>query len=180
MRQSPHFLSKLPEGIVRGNTWEFLCDEAHATAEAWASTANDTSRNPQDEIAFFLQQKQPLRPIFDAMRRIRRLADGCTSDSQSEAVLRRDELLLGFLTSNPLRAINVKTITWKSDNSGHVYKTPSGQWRLRISSREFKTRGGGKNKKRKKYDVAIAAWLAPYLEPGSVTSTPLFRGAEFD
>jgi integrase len=164
LRQNQHLFSKLPDGIAAGRTSDFMCDEAHATAEAWAATATDTSRNPQDGIAFFLEQKQPLRPIFDAMHRIRRLADGCMPGSISEALLRRDELMLGFFTSNPLRAKNVKTLTWKPDNSGHVYRTPSGQWRLRIEPREFKNRNGGKNKNRKKYDVAIAAWLKPCLE----------------
>lgn len=164
LRQSSDFISRLPSDVVAGRTWDFLCDEAHATAEAWASVAADTARNPNEGIAYFLEQAQPLRPIFDAMRRMRRVADGCMPGSVSEAVLRRDEVLLGFFTSNPLRVKNVKTLTWTADNRGHLYKTSTGQWRLRIQAREFKNRGGNKNKKRKVYDVAVAPWLTPTLE----------------
>jgi integrase/transcriptional regulator with XRE-family HTH domain len=164
LRQSPHLSRRLPHAVLLGRTWKKLCDDAFATAEAWSEAATDTSRDPQEAITFFLSQEKPLRPIFDAMHRIRRLADGCTPGSLSEAVLRRDELLLGFFTSNPLRAKNVKTLTWRPDNSGHVYKSSAGQWRLRIEAREFKTRRTGKQKKGKLYDVAIAKWLTPLLE----------------
>jgi integrase len=165
LRQSPQCISKLPGAALQGKTWDELCDKAFVTAEAWADTAGDTSRDSTEAIEFFLAQEQPLRPIFDAMQRIRRLADGCTPGSVSEAVLRRDELLLGFFMSNPLRAINVKTLTWHLDNSGNVCRNSAGQWRLSIEPRAFKTRGKGKNKKKKKhYDVAIATWLVPLLE----------------
>lgn len=162
LRQMPAFGSRLPADVVREEVWEQLCERAHETAVAWGRASVDTSRDPDLTISYFLEQSQPLQPIFDAMRGMRRASEGCTPGSRLEAVLRRDELLLGVLVSNPLRAKNLKILTWKPDNSGHVYKTAAGQWRLRIEPREFKNRKG--KKKVKTYDVAVAKWLVPTLE----------------
>lgn len=168
LRQIPAFGNRLPADVVGDESWEQLCERAYDTAKAWGRASVDTSRDPDLTISYFLDQPQPLQPIFDCMRQMRRLSESCTPGSRLEAVLRRDELLLGFLVSNPLRAKNLKTLTWKPDNSGHIYKTAAGQWRLRIEPREFKNRKG--KKKTKTYDVAVAKWLIPRWRPTCIAT----------
>lgn len=62
--------------------------------------------------------------------------------------------------SNPLRCKNIVTMTYKSDNSGNVYQSSNGRWRVRISGGGFKNRSrvGGQV-----YDVPVASWLEPML-----------------
>lgn len=175
LRQKMELAERLPIE-AREKLWDELCDEVCETVSTWAKQATDTSRDPDEAIAFFLDKPQPLKPIFDAMNTLRRLADGCTPGSTMEATLRRDELLLGFLISNPLRAKNISTLTWNSNNSGHIYKTVDGQWRLKIQPREFKNRRKAGKKKAKTYDVAVASWLAPLLEEYITRYLPVLVG----
>jgi integrase len=107
-------------------------------------------------IQQFLELKEPLKPFFGAMQKLRHIANTAFKGSAQEATARRDELLLGFLVSNPLRDKNIKTLTYKSNNSGDVYQTTAGQWRIKLvgSKQKARKRLGGKP-----YNVPVAAWL---------------------
>jgi hypothetical protein len=57
-------------------------------------------RAPEAPLQFFLAQEFPLAPVFDAMRQLRENAAKAAGGSVTEALARRDEVLLGLLASN--------------------------------------------------------------------------------
>ena len=159
--QHPELLEDVVQDVVRGRTWEELNKECLAVAQDWKAVCTDVSRDPVQPIQALLDSPEPLAPVLRAMERIRALARGATAGSKEEAVARRNELLLGVLLSNPLRRKNIVALTYKTDNSGSVYRTAAGEWRIRIASRDFKN--GKKRGAAHRYDVAIASWLAPLI-----------------
>lgn len=159
--QSPEFASRLPDSARTTENWEDRCRNTFETARAWKADSQDISRDPASPLKYFLDQEFPLAPIFAAMRKLRRISSEASAKSRTEALARRDELILGLLVSNPLRAKNIKTLIWKIDNSGNVYRTPSGEWRIRILGRQFKNR---RRVGKTLYDVPVAKWLSKLVE----------------
>lgn len=160
LAQSPAFYSKMPSHVTDGRTWEEMCRGAYELAAYWKTEAVDKSRDPAAPIRFLLEMDEPAAPVFAAMRKLRQIGNRAKPGSVQEAIARRNELILGLLISNPLRRKNLITLTYKSDNTGNVYKSSTGQWRIRIRGRMFK------NKVRvgaSVYDVPVAGWLESIL-----------------
>lgn len=160
LTQCPEFKSKLPDSVTAGSTWEQMCAAARQVSASWKADVGGKSRDPSTPIQFLLDLEQPAAPVFAAMLRIRSIGNRAGAGTLQEALARRDELLLGILMSNPLRRKNLVTMTYRSDNSGNVYQSSNGRWRIRISGGKFKNRGrvGGQV-----YDVPVASWLEPLL-----------------
>lgn len=161
LTQQPAFEGKLPEYALVEQSWVERCGDAMQVASQWKSEAQDQSRDPSAPIQFLLDREDPFAPIFSAMKKLRMNGDKAKPNSLAEAVARRNELLLGILLSNPLRCKNVILLTYHENNTGNVYQTASGQWRIRIRGRMFK------NKRRVgalSYDVPVARWLWRLLD----------------
>ncbi len=161
LTQHPELAATLPADVIHPDGWLAMCKYAYKTAKAWKRESKEYSRDSSEPLAYFFSLECALTPVFEAMQKLRSQASFEAKGSRMEAVLRRDELILGLLTSNPLRRKNLITLTYHADNTGSVYKTASGQWRLRIAGVDFKnsSRVGGE-----KYDVAIAPWLQPLFD----------------
>jgi integrase len=145
-------------------------------------------RDPGEAIKYLLEQPEPLRPIFQAMQKLRQLGDGAAEGSVERAITRRNELLLGLLISNPLRSKNFVHLTYRPDNTGNVYFTSLGsaanaedgaklssEWRLRLPRAAFKNRSASKQAVRQ-YDVGIAPWLSNLLTEYVEVHRPLLCG----
>jgi integrase/transcriptional regulator with XRE-family HTH domain len=173
LSQSANLMSLLPDGYVLGRNWNAMCQETFEVASSWKAESKDISRAPAEALQFFLSQEYPLRPVFAAMKKLRQMAERARGDSVPEALARRNELLLGFLASNPLRAKNIRNLTYRSDNSGSIYKDAAGQWRIRILGKHFKNRS---RVGRKVYDVQVAKWLASRVEDYVTVFRPVLVG----
>ncbi|MCW5640976.1 MAG: helix-turn-helix domain-containing protein [Rhodoferax sp.] len=158
--QQPDFADRLPVAVLKGRPWQQLCEQTYDLALAWTAESNNKSRNPVDALTYFLSQDYPLDPIFHIMEKLRGEAESAPAGSLTEAVARRNELLLGLLVSNPLRAKNISTMTYKPNNTGELYKDGNGAWRIRILGTKFKNR---RRVGAQKYDVPVAKWLNPLL-----------------
>lgn len=159
--QQPDFKLELPEAAIGGRSWSDMCEEACELAGTWKSLSKGQSRNPETPLQYFFEQECPLTPIFDAMGKLHFEASRLAAGAVHEAVLRRDEILLGVLVSNPLRAKNLCTLTYRADNSGNVYKSGAGNWRVRIPGEKFKNRWRTTGTT---YDVALPTWLTPLID----------------
>ena len=168
--QCPLLASKIPAEIANDRSWDEMCKFSRATAMTLKNDCHDKSREPEEPIRALLALEQPLSPIITAMRKLRKIGDASSAGSMQEAVARRNEVLLGILISNPLRSKNLITLTFKADNSGDVYQTETGQWRIRIPASRMKNR---KRLKKKIYNVPIAAWLTPLIEDYIKTFRPI-------
>jgi integrase len=173
--QCPNYSEKLPAHIVNGRSWEELCKNSRASAKSLKNDCVDKSRDPEEPIRTLLALEQPLAPIFDAMRKLRKIGDACPKNSIEEAVARRNEILLGVLVSNPLRSKNIITMTYKTDNTGDVYRTEIGQWRIRLSANRMKNK---KSKKKKIYNAPLPSWLTPLLDDYVTKFRPILENGK--
>ncbi len=118
-----------------------------------------------DRIAGILEAEKPIDALLDvadkalddcAKERYRREGAGLSSPTLKEARLYRDALLVLFVTSNPLRALQFSTMQW----GRHLYQKEDGSWWLKFDRSEFKNRKALK----KDYDVEVNEHLWAYLE----------------
>lgn len=168
----------LPPERTATRSWEEMCAETRSLVDDWRSTCTDVSRSPEQAIHTVLGQHNPLAPIFTAMTRLHKLAAAAPAGSQEEAVARRDELLLGMLISNPLRRKNLIDLTYFADNTGSLYQTTSGEWRLRLRTSTLKNGRKTGGERKGAYDVRVADWLHPLLTDYVKTFRPVLRGLE--
>lgn len=175
LMQCPKLANKIPAHARNGRTWIELCKNARASAKTLKSDCHDKSRDPEEPIRALLALEQPLTPIFDAMRKLRKIGDASIAGSSEEAVARRNELLLGVLVSNPLRSKNLVTLTFKKDNTGDVFRSETGQWRIRIPASRMKNR---KRLKKRIYNVPLPAWLSPLIDDYVTKFRPILESGK--
>ncbi|MCX4177373.1 MULTISPECIES: helix-turn-helix domain-containing protein [Paraburkholderia] len=154
LTQMPELRERLPEAH-RPRVWQDACLEAHA----WASKTNknlsvagiEHSREPMAPIKSVLELDDPLEAVADMISRMKSCRP--TTGGISEVVWARDLLLVKLMTSNPLRAKNMKLLTYRADNTGNIYRRPDGSWFIRIEKRAFKNaRGAARSRD---YDMPV-------------------------
>lgn len=170
-------LRLLPE-YTANRTWEDMCVETRSLVDDWRTTCTDVSRSPEQAIRSVLELPRPLDPIFLAMSRLHNVAAAAQAGSLEEAVARRDELLLGMLISNPLRRKNQIELSYLPDNSGNVYQTSTGEWRIRLRNSVFKNGKKTTGNKIGPYDVRVSDWLHHLLADYVKCFRPILQGQE--
>ena len=177
LTQLGDFSKKIPEEASVGRTWQEMCQETFELVAEWKRDAKDLSRDPTGPLKFFFYLEFFLKPVFDAMRSLRNRAEFAPSKSMEEAILRRDELVLGLLISNPLRATNLINLTYKEGGSGGIQKDQSGAWRIKIPGNQFKNRG---RVAQEIYDVPVAGWLTDLVTDYVRDFRPVLLGSTPD
>lgn len=154
LTQVHEFQERLPEGH-RPRVWQDACQEAYV----WASEMKknlpvagiEHSREPMAPIKSVLELDDPLEAVADMTARMKSCRP--TTGGTEEAVWARDLLLVKLMASNPLRAKNMKLLTYRADNTGNLYRRPDGSWFIRIDKRAFKNaKGAAKNRD---YDMPV-------------------------
>jgi len=154
LTQMPDLQERLPEAH-RSRVWQDGCREAYE----WASETKknlllegvEHSREPMAPIKSVLELDDPLEAVADMTARMKSCRP--TTGGTEEAIWARDLLLIKLLASNPLRAKNMKLLTYRADNSGNLYRRPDGSWFIRIEKRAFKNaKGAAKNRD---YDMPV-------------------------
>lgn len=154
LTQNSQFLDDVPAEHRGNRNWLELCQASLIAAKDWNRASQEVSRIAAEPIQSMLDLEAPLQPVFNAMQALRRRSELAPSGSLDEAGARRDELILGFLISNPLRSKNIIELTYRPDNMGELYESSPHKWRVRLA--KMKNRA---NPKASRYDVAVADWL---------------------
>jgi len=146
---------------VTHETWNERCLDVHAFAAAMTAERTDTgsSRDSRQPIAHILALPNPLDAVADAVARLN--ADRPRTGGVTEAIWARDRLLLMLLASNPLRAKNVRMLTYRPDGTGHLRQV-DGRWRIHIPPGEFKNAKGAARERA--YDMPVRPELAGFIE----------------
>ena len=118
------------------------------------------SRKPFEPIEHILELERPLDAVARAVNKLN--DDRPTTGGIAEAVWARDVALLALLMSNPLRALNLRELTYRPDNTGQLHKTPSGDWRIELEKSNFKNFRGAA--KQRDYNQVIDPAVVPYIE----------------
>ena len=140
--QQAHFANRLPPEILGGRDWHTLCAAAHKMANEWKKVAKNVSRDPDEPLRPLLDLKEPLLPLFRAVKHLDKLAAEAALGSRTQAEYKRNALLVMLLVSNPLRIRTLSLIRWREDNSGNLYKHADGHWHLRLTGNSFKNDEG--------------------------------------
>ncbi|MCS3390370.1 hypothetical protein [Burkholderia thailandensis] len=152
--QMPAINERLPEAH-RPRAWQDACQEAYAWALEMKKTllvaGLEHSREPMAPIKSVLELDDPLEAVADMTARMKSCRP--TTGGLDEAVWARDLLLIKLMASNPLRAKNMKLLTYRSDNSGDLYRRSDGSWFIRIEKRAFKNAKGAA--KARDYDMPV-------------------------
>lgn len=163
LTQMPSLNQHLPEG-ARHENWKEACREAFEWSSEMkrnlSAAGIELSREPMAPIKHILELPAPLDAIGDMTSRMR--ASRPVTGGVDEAIWARDLLLIRLMASNPLRAKNLKLLTYKPDNTGNLYKKPDGSWNLRIEKRAFKNLKGAAGDE--DYDVEITSNVWPAIE----------------
>lgn len=150
-------------GITNTAEWRERCERAWKYAKSIKKKLAQLvrkSRDPFEPIAAILKMENPLNAVADALRRLD--ADRPATGGLKEAIWARDRLLLALSASNPLRALNLKRLTYRADNSGHLRQDANGAWRIVIPKEQLKNeRGAARDRD---YDQPVQEQLWPFIE----------------
>jgi len=177
LTQMPLLNEHLPE-YARHKSWEDGCNEAFEWATDMkrnlSSESIEHSREPMEPIKHILELPEPLQAIGDMTDRMR--ACRPATGGVDEAIWARDLLLIRIMISNPLRAKNIKLLTYKPNNSGGLYKKDDGSWNIRIEKRAFKNVRGAAGVE--DYDVGITPNVWPAIEKYLQVYRPMLPDAD--
>lgn len=176
LTQSPHLESALPPEANISN-WAAGCTAAFEWSKKTLkqlAPQKKKSRDPFEPIKDVLEWAHPMDAIGDMTQRMK--AARPTTGGLTEAIWARDLLLIKLLASNPLRAKNIKLLTYKSDNSGQLYQTKGGAWRIYITPEFMKNENGAA--KDTPYDMPVHESLWKDIERYLKRYRPLFPNAD--
>lgn len=128
--------------------WRNRCEatfDSVCKLRAELSQHSETSRDPFEPIQHVLSLQNPLEAIADMTMRIN-IAKPSTGGKR-EAIWARDKLLVKLLASNPLRDKNMRMLSYRPDNKGHLRQDARGGWFIFVPRRELKNfRGAARDR----------------------------------
>ena len=161
LRRNPTLGTKM--GVTSHEAWERHCD----AALQWVRNSKKAialkvrmSRDPFEPIRAIVTLQNPMGAVADAVQRMR--AARVLTGGEAEAKWGRDLLLLMLLASNPIRARNLRELTWRADNSGDLRQDADGGWRIVIARHRLKNATGAARDADYNCRIQPAVW--PHLE----------------
>lgn len=164
---TPSLAKSLPDGRfhVSAADWQEHCARAHEKISAQLKALLNEgqpvrSRESHNRAAVILNSAHPLKELL-------RLPKSLEENPPPPAHLRdyrawlRDIVLIKLLVSNPLRANHFSVMTYRPDGTGNLYRTSTGEWRLRFLASDFKNEKGAANTD---YDVAVEPSVWPWIQ----------------
>ena len=131
------------------------------------------ARNPREPIASILSSPSPLKVLLQF---IHDLASNPPpmAHHHSYVVWLRDVLFCKMLVSNPLRVSHFALMRYLPDNTGNLYQSRNGDWRVRFFAADFKNTKGAAFED---YDVSVEPSIAPWILRYLAEARPYAIGA---
>lgn len=151
----PEMMLRLDASVLKGRTWQALCEQTHRLVKRMHRQCTNESRDPALPIRTLLNQEEALLPVLAAVNRLRHEATLLAQGSTVQLLTIRDAALLSLLVANPLRAKHLVTIGTQPCSCGYIHRDEQGQWHVTIPGAHFK------NHKRvgsELYNVPLPAW----------------------
>lgn len=127
---------------ARTEDWKMKCASTYGFCKEFLSDSEvirGVSRDPFEPIESLTRLEDPMVPYRDAILRL--IQDRPIAGGIEEATWFRDRVLMKIAVSNPIRVENLRSLTWRADNSGQIHSTQNGGWRIHIPSALLKNRG---------------------------------------
>lgn len=139
--------------------WLARCKAAWKWANSYAKRMKPLKKKSNDPAVTLKKCLREAMPLNNFMIGLERLEGRRPpTDDLMEAIWARDTLLLAILMSNPLRAKNLKRLTYLPDNSGQLYRSTAGAWKIRLAGFHFKNFKGAARHKDYDQEVNPAFW----------------------
>jgi hypothetical protein len=180
--QSPEFAGRLPKLIPEAE-WHAWCKRHRDILKDFCKDFEKQEKFKQTHDPFegvrsiIMNEQHPIDVLLD-------LADAIESDTpprnfspHGRAAHFQNLLLVRFATNVPLRVFNFSIMTYRPDNTGHLYQRADGSWWLRFIPEQFKNQKGAANKKNS-YDVPVDESLRRYIEEYLFVHRPNLMGAD--
>jgi transcriptional regulator with XRE-family HTH domain len=174
-----------PEGMDPDElteAWQQRC------ADVWASYHKDAkflaghkslkkARDPREPILDILAHPRPLSIVMDMLATLKRNPPS-SAQTKRYAVWTRDVLLLAWMTANPLRVGHLATMTYRTDNTGNLYKHEDETWHYRCGIDDFKNSPAQyMNTPDGMYDVRLPSYVGDAIEEYLKNGRPMLAGA---
>jgi len=162
--------------IGNQKAWKVRCKAVYAQLQAYkAVLASEVrmSRDPKKQLKLILERPAPLEAFAEGVSRL--LSTRPTTGARQEILWARDVLLLMLPMSNPLRLENLRSLTYRADNTGHLRREKNGSYHIFIDRREFKNIHGAAKDNDYHQDVDPSVW--PFLDRFLKTYRPLFKNS---
>lgn len=167
LQQHPKYSSRLLTPVP-ADQWENVCEHRRQIiCELHANLKKDRlikqGRNPFEQIKDILDRQHPITALLEIAANIRSYikTEGRVIQEHALHALERDALLFDILLLQPLRVRMFCLMTYKKDNSGHLYQRVDGTWAIRFKPEEFKNEKGAAQRP---YDVPLPDYMAPKIE----------------
>lgn len=177
VRQHPEYGERLPSPVAN-RRWNKWCDSAHARFRKLIQELKKNghvtqTRDVEEPIDFILRDAHPVRYLYKLADSVEENLPPESAAKYQRAMAYRDMFLVRFLTANPLRIKHFAQMTWRTDNTGNLYRREDGSWWLRFPKEVFKNRRSLK----KKYEAMLPPSLWTYVGTYLVKYRPLLLGA---
>ncbi|MGB4063334.1 MAG: hypothetical protein WBK19_05885 [Azonexus sp.] len=159
LTQSPQLSGAHHPALGLSGAWQDLCGKAFDwTKKALQQLAPrlKCARDPFEPIGRILEQAKPMEAVSDMVQRLK--AARPSTGGVTEAVWARDVLLIKLLASNPLRAKNMKLLSYRADNSGQLRQARDGSWWIVIAPEFFKNQAGAAKDRPYEMPVEQTVW----------------------
>jgi Fe-S cluster biosynthesis and repair protein YggX len=144
-----------PVGETEWKEWcnkqfELIKDHIRQLEDKFTQTRETLSLG--SPIWAYLQQQHPLQTMMQLVENMSQHNHPLMLSERSRKVLERDIFLAKMLMRQPMRIKMYGIATWKSDNTGNLYKRDDGTWAFRFEKNLFKNERGAAQAP---YDVAF-------------------------
>lgn len=180
LSQQPEFNSRLPD-YEQSISWSASCADTYSVLRDFRRAIAEKRqllRDPFEPIRAIIDSEQPVRYVMQMIAAMKADARCLVPGSLSEAVQRRDILLICMLCANPLRIAQYRLLRYRDDNSGNLFRDTNGTWWLRFNPSNFKNeRGAARDRP---YQVQVPQQLYPLIEDYLASYRPRIERVKSD
>jgi len=160
--------------------WRALCAASHQRIAQKAKAIRGStpgkvqhSRNPKEPVAAILSSPSPLKVLLQFIHDLESNPPPI-AHHRSYVVWLRDVLFAKMITSNPLRISHFAVMRYFANNTGNLYQSRNGDWRLRFLAADFKNTKGAAFED---YDVSVETSIGPWVKRYLAEARPYAIGA---
>ena len=171
----------LLDAAHQAERWQAVCAAAHKQIgekvkgiRGGKAGKVQHSRNPKEPIATILSSASPLKELLQFIHDLESNPPPI-AHHRSYVVWLRDVLFVKMIVSNPLRISHFAVMRYLANNTGNLYQSRNGDWRLRFLAADFKNEKGAAFED---YDVSVEASIGPWIKRYLAESRPYAIGAD--
>jgi integrase len=184
IEQQPRFGLRMREPVdLDPESWKRWCEtRRNALIEKTKNLTKDglvkTGRSVGAPIKDILERDHPLDALFELTASMESYVEKFSwlpkvLNPQDKATLERDIAIFKIIAIQPLRTRMFEDMSYRSDNSGNLYKRKTGEWAIQFKKEDFKNlRGAAKDSD---YDVSLPVALTAAVDHYMQEVRPLFN-----